>query len=143
MDYTHIRWAPVINCLIMHHGRILLVQRSQGMRLYPGLWNGISGFLDDDQSFDEKVHEELAEEVGITKENILSLKRGVIFHINDPALAKTWIVHPVLVTVSTHAFHLDREAQAGRWMTWDEAATVAAVPGFDRVLAACRRLADA
>ena len=55
VDYTNIRWAPVINCVLKFGDKILLVQRSKDMKYYPGRWTGISGFLDDDKSLTEKV----------------------------------------------------------------------------------------
>ncbi|HEY4161329.1 MAG TPA: hypothetical protein VGM08_04680, partial [Candidatus Saccharimonadales bacterium] len=53
VDYTNIRYAPVINTVITNSGKVLLVQRSPGMRLYPGYWSGMSGFLDDNRSIEE------------------------------------------------------------------------------------------
>ena len=35
------------------------------MRLYPGLWNGVSGFLDDKQSIEEKAKDEMLGELSI------------------------------------------------------------------------------
>lgn len=63
-DYTHIRWTPVINCVVEYNNKILLVRRSTKLNLYPGYWNGISGFLDDKNNLSDKVKEELREEVG-------------------------------------------------------------------------------
>lgn len=60
VDYTNIRYAPVVNIVVTHAGKILLVQRSKNMRLYPGFWNGVSGFLDYAKSIWEKVREELS-----------------------------------------------------------------------------------
>lgn len=65
VDFTNIRWAPVINCVVKHQDKILLVKRSKELNLYPGYWNGISGFLDDQRSLTEKVEEEIKEELGI------------------------------------------------------------------------------
>src|SRR3989344_5976849 len=96
IDYTHARWAPVINCVVEHSGKFLIVRRNSTMRLYPGYWNGIAGFLDDTKSFEEKVKEELREEAGIKAGDILSIKLGEIFDLDDAAYRKTWIVHPVL-----------------------------------------------
>lgn len=67
VDYTNIRYTPVINCVVRHNNMILIVQRNQKMRLYPNFWNGISGFLDDRRSIEEKVKDELREELGSPK----------------------------------------------------------------------------
>lgn len=135
VDYTHIRWAPVINCVVRCGGKILLVKRSDDLRLYPGYWNGVSGFLDDNKSLDEKVAEELHEEVGITRDQIASIAVGPIFHQDEPKYGKTWIVHPVLVEVKTTDIQLDWEAEKFQWVTPAELQGMKLLPGVERVLA--------
>ncbi|MFZ1627048.1 MAG: NUDIX domain-containing protein [Candidatus Moraniibacteriota bacterium] len=79
VEFTNVRWAPVVNCVVKYKQKILLVERSASLRLYPGDWNGISGFLDDQKSLEEKVREELREELGLTRNHILSIQPGQIF----------------------------------------------------------------
>lgn len=134
VDFTDIRYCPVINCVVQFGRKILIVKRSTGMRLYPGFWNGISGFLDDQRSFEEKVFDELREELGINRKQILSLKRGDIFHQEASKYQKTWIVHPVLVRVESDEVQLDWEAQQYRWIFPREAIKLKLLPGFDQVL---------
>jgi 8-oxo-dGTP pyrophosphatase MutT (NUDIX family) len=135
IDYTNARWAPVINCVVMYKGKILIVKRSSDMPLYPDYWNGISGFLDDDQSLDEKVAEELREELNLVAEHIVSIKLGEIFHADDPKYQKTWIVHPVLVEIDTDEIKLDWESQEYKWIEPSEAINYKLLPSFDRVVA--------
>ncbi len=117
VDFTDIRYCPVMNCVVQHRRKILVVQRSAALRLYPEYWNGISGFLDDKRSFKEKVCDELREELGIKKNNILSIEMGNIFHQESPKYKKTWIVHPVLVEVDTDKVKLNWEAQDFQWLS--------------------------
>lgn len=140
VDYTHARWAPVVNCVVKHGERILLVQRSKDLKFYPGYFNGISGFLDDARSLEEKVRDELSEEIGIGPENIISIRLGAIFDQEAPDIGKTWIVHPVLVEVKTDQVRLDWEAQGFRWVTPVEAKTLNLLSGFERVLDAALSL---
>lgn len=134
IDYTYARWAPVINCVVKHDGKILVVQRSQELNFYPGYWNGVSGFLDDRRSLEEKVQDELGEELGIMPKDIISIRLGQIFDQEAPDYHKTWIVHPVLVEVATDRVRLDWEAQKYQWVTLDEARALKLLPGFDLVL---------
>ena len=135
IDYTNVRWAPVINCVVQHENKILLVQRSEKLGFYPGYWNGISGFLDDQRSLEEKVRDELREEAGITGNVITSIRLGAIFHQEDPKYGKTWIVHPVLVEVKAEKVILNWEARGYQWIAPEEAKTLNLLPGFDKVLA--------
>jgi isopentenyldiphosphate isomerase len=136
VDFTNVRWSPVINCVLQYKGKILVVERSKSMRLYPGHWNGISGFLDDNKSLKEKVWEELKEEVGLSKKHIVSINPGTVFDQEEPKYKKTWIVHPVLVKVNTDKIKLDWEAQNYKWLKLAEVKKLKLLPGFDQVLKA-------
>lgn len=134
VDYTNIRYAPVINCVMRCNEKILIVKRSSKMRLYPDFWNGISGFLDDKRSIEEKVRDELREEAGIDANDIISIHRGPVFDQEEEKYDKTWIVHPILVDVKTDAVKLDWEAQDYRWIKIEDVKTFDLLPGFDIVL---------
>lgn len=134
IDYTNARWAPVINCVLKHKNKILVVQRSKKLNFYPGYWNGISGFLDDQKSLEQKVQGELKEELGIPKSKIKKIQLGEIFNQEAPKYRKTWIVHPVLVEVTTNRVKLDWEARNYKWIKFAEAKKLKLLPGFDQVL---------
>lgn len=135
VDYTNIRYAPVMNIVVVKGDKVLLVQRSADMRLYPSYWNGISGFLDDHQSIEEKVREELREELGLGAKQIKSITRGQVLLQEAPEYRKTWLVVPVCVEAATESFTLDWEAQRAKWFTPAEAAQLDLLPGFIDVLA--------
>lgn len=134
VDFTNVRWAPVINCVLKYRGKILIVRRNRRMNLYPGYWNGISGFLDDKKSIKEKVEGELREELSIHKKNIISIKLGKIFDQEAPKYKKTWIVHPVLVKINTDKIKLDWEAEDYKWVSPGDAKKFKLLPGFDLVI---------
>ncbi|MCP6720405.1 MAG: NUDIX domain-containing protein [Patescibacteria group bacterium] len=136
IDYTDIKRAPVINCVVQYQDKILIVLRNSEMKFYPGYWNGISGFLDDDQSIGQKAKNEIKEETGIGEENIVSIKEGKVFEQDEPKYNKTWIVHPVLVEVNTDKVELDWEAESYKWTRIEEAKNFKLLPSFDRVLEA-------
>lgn len=134
VDYSNARWAPVVNCVVKYGDKILIVERSKELNFYPGYWNGISGFLDDSRSLEEKVKDELQEELGVSGDKIVSIKLGEIFDQEEPEYKKTWIVHPVLVEVSTDEVKLDWEAENYKWVKAAEAKSLKLLPGFDRVI---------
>ena len=133
-DYTGIRWAPVINCVLKYKDKILVVQRSKAMRFYPGYWNGISGFLDDNNSLKQKIEGEIGEELGIRRDNIKRIKLGEIFDQEETKYKKTWIVHPVLVEVKIDKVKLDWEAKNYKWVKFNEVKKLKLLPGFKDVL---------
>ena len=118
----------------MFNGKVLLVQRSKTLRLYPGYWNGISGFLDDNKSLEQKIHEEIREELGLSRGHLRSIKLGKIFDQESPKYKKTWIVHPILVKIDTDKVRLDWEAQNYVWVKPNEAKKMSLMPGFEQTL---------
>ncbi|MFC1644637.1 NUDIX domain-containing protein [Patescibacteria group bacterium] len=140
IDYTNVHWCPVMNCVVMHKDKILIVQRSSAVGFYPEYWNGISGFLDDDRSLEMKVREEIEEELGIDSQKIESIELGEIFHQKSEQYNKTWIVHPVLVEVSTDEVKTDWEAQGYRWISMKEVYDYKLLPGFDKVIKGIKKI---
>lgn len=134
-DYTNIRYAPVINCVVIHKGKVLLVQRDKEMRLYPNYWNGISGFLDDQQDIEGKVYEELQEELSIDKPAVKEIQRGQVLLQESPEYNKTWLVVPVLVKIDTKDFKLNWEASRASWFAIEDISSLSLLPGFGQVLA--------
>ncbi len=134
MDFTKARWAPVINCVVKYQDKFLMVRRSKELNFYPGYWNGVSGFLDDQKGLTEKVENELNEELGISKNKIKKIRLGEIFIQEEPKYQKTWIVHPVLIEVSADKIKLDWENQSYKWVNLIEAKKLKSLPGFNKVL---------
>ncbi|MDP1706673.1 MAG: NUDIX domain-containing protein [bacterium] len=130
VDFTKVRWAPVINCVVKCGDRFLVVRRSQELGFYPGYWNGISGFLDDRKSLREKVEEELREELRMPKGNIKKIILGQIFDQEAPQYKKTWVVHPVLVEVKNDKIKLNWEAKEYKWVSFEELRKMKLLPGF-------------
>ncbi|MDH4330470.1 MAG: NUDIX domain-containing protein [Candidatus Moranbacteria bacterium] len=134
VDYTNIHWAPVINCVVSHGGKILIVKRSNKVGYYQDYWNGISGFLDDDRTMKEKVIQEIEHELGVGLDEIESMQFGEIFH--EPALKykKTWIVHPVLVELKNNKIEPNWETDEYKWVYVDEIDKYKLLPGFKKVV---------
>jgi ADP-ribose pyrophosphatase YjhB (NUDIX family) len=133
-DYTNICWSPVLNCVLKCKDKILLVQRHRDSNFYPGYWNGISGFLDDQKTLIEKVIIEIHEETGLSEDKIKKIRVGEIFDQEEKKYKKIWIVHPVLVEVTTDQIKLDWEAENYQWLTLTAARKLKLLPGFDEVL---------
>lgn len=142
IDYTHEKRAPVVNTLIRYRGenKYLLIKRSSGLRLHPDLWNGISGFLDDKQSVEEKIRSEICEETGLADSNILIIVPGKPFEQDDREHDKVWEVHPALVVLDTQAIAFNWEGQEYVWVPLHKIRTYDLVPGYEKVIAACQHL---
>lgn len=135
VDYTNIRYAPVVNTVVTYQGKIFCVKRSPDMRLYPNYWDWICGFLDDTKSIGEKAREELNEELGLKDGDIESVTRGNPWIDEAPEYKKTWLIVPVLAKVRTDTFTLDWEASEGAWFKPHELKQLKMPPGALRTAA--------
>lgn len=133
-DFTNEKRAPVINCVVQCGNKILIARRSSRMNFYPGFWSGVSGFLDDGKSVEEKAKEELQEEFNIGERNILEIVEGIPIEQEDTKYGKTWVVHPVLVKVSTDTVVPNWEVEDYRWIDPEEVGSFELVPGYDMVV---------
>lgn len=68
IDFSNASKAASVHVVIRVGDEILLVQRSDEVSLYSGLWSGITGYYDEPVSFSQKASEELREEVGFSCE---------------------------------------------------------------------------
>jgi isopentenyldiphosphate isomerase len=135
IDDTHARRAPVLNCIVRFGDKILIVRRNSTMHFHPGVWNGVSGFLDEiGKTLEDKVREELREELGIDEDDIVSITEGEVVEQEDATYGKTWIVHPVLVDVNSDVVELDWEAEEHAWVHPHQVWDFDLLPGFDDVI---------
>lgn len=134
-DFTHIRYAPVINVIVARTGKILMVRRSDELHFYPGRWHCIAGFLDDQQSIEEKTAEELREELGWQQRDFRIVARGQVHIVEAPHYGKTYFVVPVLVEAGTAKLELDWEASGAKWFAPKAVKRLELIPGFVETLA--------
>jgi len=120
IDYRRRTIVPVVNCLLMHRGRLLLVKRTHQTRFYPGYWHCIAGFLDDNKNVLQKAREEIYQETGIRRKDIVYLKSKKIVSAYDHRYRKQWIIHYVLAQVKTEVVKLDWEATEYKWVRLDQ-----------------------
>src|SRR3989344_8553514 len=97
IDYSNSDIAAVIIVFVRYKHKILLLKRSDKVRAYKNKWNSVAGYLDELKPIDEKVLEELHEELNINKNSISSMKVGKFYKFTDKKIKKTWIVNPVMV----------------------------------------------
>ena len=135
IDYSASDKAPVLTCFVKYQDKILLLKRSDKVRAYQGLWNTVAGYLDEIKPIKNKVYEELNEELGISKENILKTKLGNPYEFHDKDIQKTWIIFPVLVELKNRpAIKLDWEHTDYKWIKSERINEYNIVPNLDITL---------
>ncbi len=136
IDYTHSSAAPILICFVFYTDKLLLLQRSQEVHAYRGLWSVVAGFIDDErQTLSEKVFEELIEELGVDSTLIQSLSFAEPYQYTDADLGKTWIRYPIRVYLKHEpAITLDWEHTEYRWVVPTELSLFQTAPGLAQSL---------
>lgn len=101
INYKNSPEAAVVTVFVEFEGKILLLKRSNKVGTYRGMWNTVAGYLDELKPVENKARKEVEEELGIKTSEIKTIKIGKNYEFTDENIHKTWIVYPVLVTLST------------------------------------------
>ena len=89
IDYSKSDIAPVITVFVKFKDKILILKRSDKVRVYQNKWNAVAGYLDELKPVREKVLEEIREELGINKNNIFTVHFGQPYEFTDSKVNKT------------------------------------------------------
>ncbi len=135
IDYSSSNIAPVITVFVKYKDKILLLKRSDKVRVYKGKWFTVAGYLDEMKPLHEKIMEELREEIGVEESNISSIYFGESHKFTDADVNKTWIAHPVLVKLKNKpSIKLDWEHTEYRWIKPEEIKKFDTSPKLDESL---------
>ncbi|HEY7834294.1 MAG TPA: NUDIX pyrophosphatase [Ktedonobacterales bacterium] len=130
----------VVTCFLVRQDRgrdeVLLVRRSERVRTYRGHWAGVSGYVEPGIAPETQAHTEIAEETGLTGDDIVLLRRGAPLPVADAAQGLSWVVHPFLFQVRHPArVHTDWEARDAQWVAPAALGGYLTVPGLAEALA--------
>ncbi len=130
IDYTGSLIAVVLNCVVFHEDRVLLLKRSEEVGAYRGKWSAVTGFVDRLLPLRDIVMGELMEELALTVEDVFAIKYGVPYRLNDDVAARAWLICPVLVELrSKPSIRLDWEHTAYRWIRPSDIESFETIPG--------------
>lgn len=132
IDYSHAQKAPVLNVVVYVGGEILLVKRSSKVGAYQGLWNGISGYIDEQKSVEDFAKQELREELSLLDTLFEKILVANPYEVHDKSIHKTWVVFPVLVTLPAKpVIALDWEHTDYVWIRPEQLQEFSYVKDFD------------
>ena len=133
IDYSDSQIAPVVNIVVYWNDTILLLKRSEKVNSYKGKWNTLGGYLDEIRPVQEKVFEELREELSIAHPDA-EISFGESYEFHDESIGKIWIVCPVLCTFAEKPeIRIDWEHTEYRWIHPEEIERFDAVPRLKEI----------
>lgn len=121
IDYTHAKRSPVINAAVFYGDELIITRRSDKLKFYPGLWNGVSGFIDEIKPIEQIVSKELEEELGIEQGQIERIVTGELIERKSTKHDRVWMIYPVLVELKQKpVIKLDWEHSEYAWIRPDD-----------------------
>jgi 8-oxo-dGTP pyrophosphatase MutT (NUDIX family) len=135
VDYTTSPVAPVVNCIVWHEGRVLLLQRSEQVGEGKKTWSGVDGYIDRPILLEDIILAELREELGILDKDVARIAVADSYESDDQKAGVKWVVFPVLVQLTRlPEIKLDWEHTQYRWIKPSQIHDFNILPGQDRVL---------
>ena len=127
-------FQDVVTVFLTHGSKILVLKRSREVGTYKGHWAGVSGYLESDDPL-KQAYTEMAEEVGLSEQDVTLLKAGKPLEIVDDAQGLAWRVHPFLFAVhEPDKIRLDWENIEMRWILPEEINKLKTVPALKETL---------
>ena len=128
----------VVTCFLESDGEILILRRSEQVGSYQGKWAGVSGYIE--KNADEQTLTEIAEETGLSQEDLRLIKKGKSLVINDEKLGVKWVVRPYLFHIKDREkVKIDWEHKEARWIKPEDLGNYETVPKLKETLArVCR-----
>jgi ADP-ribose pyrophosphatase YjhB (NUDIX family) len=128
------RFLDVVTVFLTHSDTVLVLKRSSKVGTYRGHWAGVSGYLESNNALAQALTE-MAEEVGLSEEDVTLLKAGKPLEIVDRTRGRAWRVHPFLFAVhEPDKIRLDWENTAMRWILPEEIDQLETVPALKETL---------
>jgi 8-oxo-dGTP pyrophosphatase MutT (NUDIX family) len=125
----------VITAFLFREGKVLVLRRSSSVGSYQGRWAAVSGYLESDTAL-EQAFIELAEETGLSREDVTFLAAGEPLKVSDKSLGVRWVVHPFLFRLEKpEKIRLDREHTECCWVNPQELRRLETVPMLFETLA--------
>ena len=128
------KFQDVVTVFLTHRHRVLVLRRSDKVSTYKGHWAGVSGYLESDSPLSQ-AYTEIAEEVGLDREEVTLLNMGKSLEVIDDSRNRAWRVHPFLFAVhNPEKIRLDWENVEMRWIRPEELVELQTVPALKETL---------
>lgn len=127
--------TKIVTSFIKNDDKLLLLKRSNNVKTMRGLWAGISGIIEKNETPLSRAKIEIYEEVGISEDKLDLIKSAAELRINSPQYENhEWNIFPFLFKSRDLEIKLNWENSEYRWIKFDELKNYDTVPSLERVL---------
>jgi len=129
------RTTKIVTSFIQNEQKLLIVKRSHKVKTMKGLWAGISGIIEKNETPLARAKIEIYEEIGISEDGIKFVKAAEKLKISSPQYENhEWEIFPFLFEAKNPNIRLNWENSEYTWITVDELRNYNTVPSLDKVL---------
>ena len=129
------RSTKIVTSFITNNDKFLLLKRSEKVKSMKGLWAGVSGIIEKNETPLERAKIEIFEEVGIKESEINLLKSADLMRIDSPQYKNhEWEIFPFLFETKNSEIKLNWENSEFKWITPEEISKFETVPSLEKVL---------
>lgn len=127
--------TKIITCFLRSGKKILILKRSNKVKSMRGLWAGISGIIEKNESPLSRAKIEIFEELGISHNQIQLVKEAEEMQISSPQYENhEWKVYAFLFEVANPKINLNWENSEYKWINAEEISNYKTVPSLEKVL---------
>jgi len=129
------RATKIVTSFIKDEQKILILKRSDKVKTMKGLWAGISGIIEKNETPLTRAKIEIFEETGIAEDKIKLIKSAEKLRVNSPQYENhEWEIFPFLFEAKNPEIKLNWENSEYLWITVDELKNYNLVPSLEKVL---------
>lgn len=129
------RATKIVTSFIQDEQKLLILRRSNKVKTMKGLWAGISGIIEKNETPLTRAKIEIYEETGISEDKIKLIKNAAKLRVNSPQYENhEWEIFPFLFEAKNPDIKLNWENSEYTWITIDELKNYNTVPSLEKVL---------
>ncbi len=129
------RATKIVTSFIQDEQKLLILRRSNKVKTMKGLWAGISGIIEKNETPLTRAKIEIYEETGISEDKIRLIKNAAKLRVNSPQYENhEWEIFPFLFEAKNPDIKLNWENSEYIWITIDELKNYDTVPSLEKVL---------
>ena len=127
--------TKIVTSFIQDEQKLLILKRSNKVKTMKGLWAGISGIIEKNETPLTRAKIEIFEETGISEDKIRFIKAAEKLRVNSPQYENhEWEIFPFLFEAKNPNIKLNWENSKYIWITKDELKNYNTVPSLEKVL---------
>jgi len=127
--------TKIVTSFIQDEQKLLILKRSNKVKTMKGLWAGISGIIEKNETPLTRAKIEIFEETGISEDKIRFIKAAEKLRVNSPQYENhEWEIFPFLFEAKNPNIKLNWENSKYIWITIDELKNYNTVPSLEKVL---------